>query len=192
MYKHQVIGTRRAKSGKSNHILGICTLEAMDQEHRFASFDESEEWKAIEGGVGVSESKGPLTPKPGLTATCRYWRLEEVVEAMKCPEPKHQFYTIHPQTRSKTLVHSYRGRKLYTKDPKTKKYSPFKFPKLYVQEGDGFEEFECACGTRWIKTTPSDQTDNLHSLLATEVPCPVHNCPIVPQAAQPVSRMDAC
>ena len=149
MYKHQVIGTRRAKSWRSRHsehIVGVCTLEAINENGQFASFDKSEDWEAENGEVKVNGS-----PHPELTPRCRYWALEEVVEAMQCFVPRHEFYTLDPKDerrKSNIAVYSFRGATdfytvgpnnkeipvycggkgygLYTKEPGTGKRTPFK------------------------------------------------------------------
>jgi len=190
MYKHQVIGARRAESWRSRqseHIVGVCTLEAIGQNGRFVALAPKEDWQAVAGEVMVNGSKAPeLTPK------CRYWSLEEVVEAMSSPAPAHEFYTRHPKL-GKTSVYSFKGRNqpdLYTKDP-LGNLIPFNIPKkLYVKVAGKPKEMKCGCGVRWISTSPSDPTDNLDSLPATVIPCPMHDCPVIPTGALSVSRGD--
>lgn len=108
MYKHQVIGTRRAKSWRSRrskHIVGVCTLEALDSDGRFVNFGPNEDWEANNGAIEVGKSVNPE-----LTLKCRYWSLEEVTEAMKKSTPKHEFYTRDPSNRDKKItVYSFEG-----------------------------------------------------------------------------------
>jgi hypothetical protein len=161
MYKHQVIGTRRAKSWRSRHsehIVGVCTLEALDAAGRFASFAPDDHWKVLNGAVYVNNS---TKPKEGLTPRCRYWSLEEVVGAMQCSVPRHEFYTLDPrdeQQKTNIPVYSLRGATdfytlgpnnkeipvycggkrygLYTKEPGTRKRIPFQRSKssLYFRD----------------------------------------------------------
>lgn len=95
MYQHQVIGVRRERSfrsRKSNHIVGVCTLEVLDGDGRFHDFDRNDDW-TVESGRVVMD--GAILPE--LRPRCRYWALEEVVRALKpSGSPEHRFFTRHP------------------------------------------------------------------------------------------------
>jgi len=189
MYKHQVIGVRRAQSWRSRqseHIVGICTLEAVNRYDQFAKFKSHEDWQAVGGKIQVtSSSKKPSKRK--LTAKCRYWSLEEVVDAMRRSSPQHEFYTRDPVSLIKTSVYSFQGsntHNLYTRNSLTGQMSPFNEP-LFVEVGGKYKK---ACGTQWISTAATAEPDNLHSLPATKVPCPMHNCQVIPQVARPTTQ----
>lgn len=120
MYKHQVVGIRREnswRSRESEHIVGMCTLEAVDGSGRFENFDPNEEWRAIDGKVRVEPDGGN---HHGLSAVCRYWSLEEALEAMRRSTPRHEFYTREPKRgRRKIPAYGYLGSAtdLFTRDP---------------------------------------------------------------------------
>ncbi len=108
MYKHQVIGTRRAKSWRSRrskHIVGVCTLEALDENGRVVNFARNEDWVVNKGAIEVGSKV-----KSGLTPKCRYWSLEEVIEAMSGDTPKHEFYTRDSGGQNKKItVYGFQG-----------------------------------------------------------------------------------
>lgn len=113
MYKHQVIGARRERSWRSrssNHIVGLCTLEALDDDERFHDFDDQENWRAEDGKVSDAASNKDL----GLKSRCRFWALEEVAAALQQASPKHEFYTRDPKDGAKILV-EIQGRWIKTK-----------------------------------------------------------------------------
>lgn len=109
MYKHQVIGIRRARSWrsrKSEHIVGICTMEAVCGSDRFKDFTPTKDWQAAGCAAGAGKT---APPKSAPSLRCRYWSLEEVVDAIAGPAPQHEFYTRHPGTQAKISVFSFQG-----------------------------------------------------------------------------------
>lgn len=109
MYKHQVIGIRQEESWhsrQSEHIVGICTLEALDQDGRFINFDPAADWIAEDGEVQVS---GTYQSKDSdLKLRCRHWTREDVIRAMREFTPRHEFYT-RDEHDDKIPVYSYLG-----------------------------------------------------------------------------------
>lgn len=109
MYKHQVIGVRRERSWRSRnseHIVGVCTLEALDGDGQFHDFAPLQEWNALGGQV---EMFGAV--QPHLDARCRYWSLEEVIRALQMTTPQgvpmHEFTTWDRATGSRAKVFRY-------------------------------------------------------------------------------------
>lgn len=109
MFKHQVVGTRRERSFRSRdsrHIVGVCTLEAVDGQGRFHDFDRQADWWVERGEVTTKEPAAQ--GHAPLLARCRPWALEEVVRALaeKAPDgkPLHEFYTRHPTSNRKVKV----------------------------------------------------------------------------------------
>jgi len=167
MYKHQVISVhheRSYRSRKSDHIVGLCALEAFDAGGRFHDFGAAEDWR-VENGKVVKG--GVVCDAP--VARCRYWALEEVVCALKARDDDgdkvHEFYTRHPKTgrRVKLLATAARGEPKPVPDCK-----------------------------HWITTHGDDTSlDDLNAqperpeLIACDV---VNRCPVIPQSAQPVHR----
>jgi len=106
MYKHMVVGVRREPSWRSDdseHIVGICTLDAVDEDGRFADLDPRARWKVTNGKIEVVQPE----PQAGNGAAgtfslrCRHWALEEVVGALAQRDAKgrrrHEFYTVEPR-----------------------------------------------------------------------------------------------
>ncbi|HMB51729.1 MAG TPA: hypothetical protein VKU40_00345 [Thermoanaerobaculia bacterium] len=167
MFKHEVISVHREKSfrsRKSEHIVGLCALEAFDAKGHFHDFAADEDWR-VENGKVVKGKVICDTP----VARCRYWVLEEVVCALLDRDDDdnkvHEFYTRHPKTKDKVQLIPVAARG-------TKKPVP-----------------DCK---HWIKTHGDDTSlDDLHAqperpeLIACDV---VNRCPVVPQSAQPVHR----
>ena len=124
MFKHQVIGIRRGDtwhSRESEHIVGLCTMEAVDADGRFRNFDAGEDWRVVRGNV-VTEPGGK--PFDGLTPACRFWSLDDVLAAMQRSTPRHEFYTREPKKGQRKIpVFSYLGNStdLFTRDKEGKK-----------------------------------------------------------------------
>lgn len=108
MHQHQVVGVRRERSfrsRKSDHIVGVCTLEVLDGDGRFHDFDRDDDWTVENGRVVVD---GAILPQ--LQPRCRYWALEEVVGALAPgTSPSHRFFTRHPGNGGKATVFSRAG-----------------------------------------------------------------------------------
>lgn len=167
MYKHQVVSIHRERSYRSresDHIVGLCTLEAMDAGGRFHDFARGDDWR-VEHGRVVTDGAAGSTP----VARCRYWALEEVLCALKTVDAKgkkiHEFYTRHPKTGRRVKVVATAAR------------------------GQGKSADVC---NYWV-TTPGNRSalDNLHAqparpeLIACDT---VNRCPVIPETAQPVYR----
>ena len=169
MFLHQVVGIRRERSfrsRKSRHIVGVCTLEALDPDGRFHDFAPDEGWTVEQGRVVTTSQPAPQVPR------CRSWALEEVVCALaekdEIGKPVHEFYTRHPVTGKRVKVFARRRQPA---------------PTLH---GD------CAPCPSWI-TTRGNQShrDDLYALPEAPelIACDVVNrCPVIPLVAEPVYR----
>ena len=147
MYKHEVIGIRREdswRSRESEHIVGMCTLEAVDADGRFENFDPKEDWRAVDGQLVLEQG---TKSHASLTPVCRYWSLEEVLEAMRRATPRHEFYTREPKKgQTKIPVFSYLGNAtdLYTVDQNGKEVQVYwdgNKSQLYTKNGSKRQPF---------------------------------------------------